>query len=81
MSPGFKSSMGKKKIEDFPGCGPFCSICIIPFHAGRGDFNGQEIFQRRSRLEVSSSDEMSGSPLKQCVDKPFQSDLVMKTAM
>ena len=55
--------MGKKKIEDFPGCGPFCSICIIPFHAGRGDFNGQEIFQRRSRLEVSSSDEMSGSPL------------------
>ena len=54
MSPGSMSIIGRNVIDDFPGCSPLWTDCIMPDHIGRDDFNGLKIFQSKSTFQVKS---------------------------
>ena len=50
----FKSIIGRDRTDDFEGCTPRCSCCIIPDQAGLGMLNRIEVFHKTSRFAVRS---------------------------
>ncbi|XP_069134255.1 uncharacterized protein [Argopecten irradians] len=49
------SIIGRNWTFDFPGWLPWCTICIMPDHAGRVEQASKEDFQRVSSIAVGSS--------------------------
>ena len=53
--PGSISIIGRNNIDAGPGCGPLCTACIIPDHAGRGERRWSDMFHRLSSASQSLS--------------------------
>ena len=51
--PGSMSFISRNSIDAAPGCGPVCTFCIIPDHAGRGEQRWIDMFHRVSSASLS----------------------------